>query len=597
MYPFELTRAKTVADAAAALGKSGGKLLAGGQSLVGAMKLRLAQPGTLVDLSGIAELKGIRKEGDALVIGAMTRHAEIAASAAVKSAIPVLAMVAHGIGDRQVRNMGTIGGALANNDPAADWPAAVLALGATVQTNKRKIAADDFFKGMYETALAADEIITAVSFPIPKKAAYCKFPNPASRFALTGVFCRADGERRTRRGDRRRAGRLPRAGAGAGADEELHGGCGEGGQDRRQGALRRSPCVAGVPRAPDSGAGRAGGRGRGLGRRAELAILRVGRRLPLRPIFLPSGSRDAQAADARVRRRRQRAARRRGLHRRAPPRDQRLPRAQDGTAAVPRRRGGRGQDRDREGARHRPRQAPGAAAVLRRPRRRRRGLRMELRAADDRDPARRIGRPSRSRPALARHLHDTLPAEAPDPRGAGAAGRHRAGAADRRARPRRRAVRGVPARSPRRVPGDDSRARPGARRSRRPSSSSRRTGPARSTTRSSAAACITGSDTRTRSASSPSSCASARRRRRRSRGRSSRSRSGCARSTSSRRPASPRRSTGPRRWSRSTASRSTRRRSPTPPACCSSTRTTSARSGPDVAARLVAEVQAEGIRL
>ena len=188
MYPFELTRAKTVADAAAALGKSGGKLLAGGQSLVGAMKLRLAQPGTLVDLSGIAELKGIRKEGDALVIGAMTRHAEIASSSTVKTAIPVLAMVAHGIGDRQVRNLGTLGGSLANNDPAADWPAAVLALNATVQTSKRRIPADDFFKGMYETALSPDEIITAVSFPVPKKAAYCKFPNPASRFALTGVF-------------------------------------------------------------------------------------------------------------------------------------------------------------------------------------------------------------------------------------------------------------------------------------------------------------------------------------------------------------------------------------------------------------------------
>ena len=188
MYAFELTRAKTVAEAAAALAKSGGKPLAGGQSLVGAMKLRLAQPGTLVDLSGIAELAGIRKEGDAIVIGAMTRHAEVAASAVVKAAIPALAALAHGIGDRQVRNMGTLGGSLANNDPAADWAAGVLGLGATVQTNKRSIAADDFFKGMYETALAADEIITAVSFPVPKKAAYVKFPNPASRFALTGVF-------------------------------------------------------------------------------------------------------------------------------------------------------------------------------------------------------------------------------------------------------------------------------------------------------------------------------------------------------------------------------------------------------------------------
>jgi carbon-monoxide dehydrogenase medium subunit len=188
MYAFELTRAKTVADAAAALAKSGGKALAGGQSLIGAMKLRLAQPGTLVDLSGIAELHGIKKEADALVIGAMTRHAEVAQSAAVKGAIPALAALAQGIGDRQVRNMGTIGGSIANNDPAADWPAALLGLGATVQTNKRKIAADDFFKGMYETALAGDEVITAVSFPVPKKAAYVKFPNPASRFALVGVF-------------------------------------------------------------------------------------------------------------------------------------------------------------------------------------------------------------------------------------------------------------------------------------------------------------------------------------------------------------------------------------------------------------------------
>ena len=188
MYAFEYQRAKTVADAVTALTKSGGKALAGGQSLVGAMKLRLANPGTVVDLGGIAELKGIKKDGDAIVIGAMTTHAEVAASAMVKQALPALAALAEGIGDRQVRNRGTLGGALGNNDPAADYPAAVLGLGATVHTNKRKIAADDFFKGMYETALAADEIITAVSFPIPKKAAYMKFPQPASRFALVGVF-------------------------------------------------------------------------------------------------------------------------------------------------------------------------------------------------------------------------------------------------------------------------------------------------------------------------------------------------------------------------------------------------------------------------
>src|SRR2546430_6892468 len=188
MYAFEYLRAKSVADAAAALARTGGKALAGGQSLVGAMKLRLANPGTVVDLSGIGELKGIKKEGEAVVIGALTTHAEVASSSTVKQAIPALAALAEGIGDRQVRNRGTLGGSLANNDPAADYPAAVLALNATVHTNKRKIAADDFFKGMNETALGADEIITPVSFPVPKKAAYVKFPQPASRFALVGVF-------------------------------------------------------------------------------------------------------------------------------------------------------------------------------------------------------------------------------------------------------------------------------------------------------------------------------------------------------------------------------------------------------------------------
>ncbi|MGC1818555.1 MAG: xanthine dehydrogenase family protein subunit M [Casimicrobiaceae bacterium] len=188
MYEVEYKQAKTVADAAALLAKTGGKPLGGGQSLIAAMKLRLAQPGTIVDLSGIADLQGVRREGDALVIGAMTRHADVASSTEVKRAIPALAALAEGIGDRQVRNMGTIGGSIANNDPAADWPAALVALNATVVTSKHRIAAGDFFKGMYETALAADEIITAVSFPSPKKAAYVKFPNPASRFALVGVF-------------------------------------------------------------------------------------------------------------------------------------------------------------------------------------------------------------------------------------------------------------------------------------------------------------------------------------------------------------------------------------------------------------------------
>lgn len=188
MYEFDYRQAKSVAEAASLLGQTGGRPLAGGQSLVAAMKLRLAQPGTLVDLSAIPDLKGVRKEGDRLVIGAMTRHAEVADSAVVKQAIPALSTLADGIGDRQVRNMGTLGGSIANNDPAADWPAAVLGLGATINTNRRAIPADGFFKGLYETALGADEIITSVAFPVPRQAAYVKFPNPASRFALVGVL-------------------------------------------------------------------------------------------------------------------------------------------------------------------------------------------------------------------------------------------------------------------------------------------------------------------------------------------------------------------------------------------------------------------------
>jgi aerobic carbon-monoxide dehydrogenase medium subunit len=188
VYPFEIVRPSSVAAAVAALATSGGRALAGGQSLVGAMKLRLARPGTLVDLSGVPGLAGIRRDGDAIVIGAMTRHADIAASAEVRAAIPALAALAGGIGDRQVRNMGTLGGSLANNDPAACWPAAVLGLDATIVTSTRRIVAADYFRGMYETALAADELIVAVGFPVPRKAAYAKFANPASRFALVGVF-------------------------------------------------------------------------------------------------------------------------------------------------------------------------------------------------------------------------------------------------------------------------------------------------------------------------------------------------------------------------------------------------------------------------
>ncbi len=152
------------------------------------MKLRLANPEQLVDLGAVKELSGIRREGSTLVIGAMTKHAEVAGSADVRAAIPALAELAGGIGDRQVRNLGTLGGSIANNDPAACYPAAVLALGATVQTTRRKIAADDFFTGMFATALDEGELVTAVHFPQPRKAAYVKFRQPASRFALVGVF-------------------------------------------------------------------------------------------------------------------------------------------------------------------------------------------------------------------------------------------------------------------------------------------------------------------------------------------------------------------------------------------------------------------------
>ncbi len=189
MYTFNYQKAKSVADAAALLAKNGdAKPLAGGQSLIAAMKLRLARPSDVIDLGTLPDLKGIKVDGSTVTIGAMTRHAEVASSAEVRKAIPALASLAASIGDRQVRNMGTIGGSLANNDPAADYPAGVLGLGATVVTNKRKIAADDFFKGMYETALQQGELITSVVFPIPKRAAYMKFKNPASRFARVGVF-------------------------------------------------------------------------------------------------------------------------------------------------------------------------------------------------------------------------------------------------------------------------------------------------------------------------------------------------------------------------------------------------------------------------
>jgi carbon-monoxide dehydrogenase medium subunit len=187
MYAFTIERPASAADAAK-LAAGGARPLAGGQTLLASMKLRLADPGQLVDLGGIADLAGIRKEGDTIVIGAMTRHLAVANSAEVQAAIPALADLAAHIGDRQVRAMGTLGGSVANNDPSACYPSAVLALGATVITTQREIAADDFFTGMFSTALEEGELITAIRFPIPKRAAYLKFKQAASRFALVGVF-------------------------------------------------------------------------------------------------------------------------------------------------------------------------------------------------------------------------------------------------------------------------------------------------------------------------------------------------------------------------------------------------------------------------
>jgi carbon-monoxide dehydrogenase medium subunit len=186
MYAFQYHRPQSLADAAKLL-TGEAKLLAGGHTLIPTMKQRLANPPALIDLGRIAELRGIEKRVTGLLIGAMTTHDEVANSSAVRSAIPGLCDVAGAIGDPHVRHRGTIGGSVANNDPAADYPAALLALAATIVTNKREIAANDFFKGLFSTALGDGEIITRISVPLPGKFAYVKFANPASRYALVGV--------------------------------------------------------------------------------------------------------------------------------------------------------------------------------------------------------------------------------------------------------------------------------------------------------------------------------------------------------------------------------------------------------------------------
>jgi carbon-monoxide dehydrogenase medium subunit len=189
MYSFDYARPATVGEAAAALAASPqARCLAGGHTLLPTIKQRLTSPSLLVDIGGLTELKGISRQGNAVCIGALATHAEVASNALVKSAIPALATLAGEIGDPQVRNRGTIGGSLANNDPAADYPAAVLALGATIVTSRRLIPAEHYFQGLFSTALEQAEIITRVDFPVPIKAGYAKFEQRASRYAFVGVF-------------------------------------------------------------------------------------------------------------------------------------------------------------------------------------------------------------------------------------------------------------------------------------------------------------------------------------------------------------------------------------------------------------------------
>lgn len=195
MYDFNYHRPSSIDEAKKILeGNEEAKILAGGMTLLPTMKMRLAQPSDLVDLGGIDSLTTISDDGGAIVVGAMARHADVAASDVVKAGIPALADLADMIGDAQVRNRGTMGGSVSNSDPAADYPAAVLALSATIKTDQREIAADDFFEAMFETALGENEILQSISFPKPKRAAYAKFPNPASRYAVAGVFVADTGD-------------------------------------------------------------------------------------------------------------------------------------------------------------------------------------------------------------------------------------------------------------------------------------------------------------------------------------------------------------------------------------------------------------------
>jgi carbon-monoxide dehydrogenase medium subunit len=187
--PFRYRRAASLREAENLFRSSDdARYIAGGQTLIPTMKQRLAAPADLIDIARIPSLAFIRRDANALIIGAATRHADVAVSHDVRSVIPALAVLAGEIGDPAVRHKGTLGGSIANNDPAADYPAGVLGLGATIRTAKRGISADEFFTGMFETALEPGELITEVSFPLPRRAGYAKFPNPASRYAMVGVF-------------------------------------------------------------------------------------------------------------------------------------------------------------------------------------------------------------------------------------------------------------------------------------------------------------------------------------------------------------------------------------------------------------------------
>ena len=260
MHNFEFVKPATVADAVVALRASGAQALSGGMTLLPTMKARLAAPDVLVSLNGIAETRGVCMDGGHLVIGGATTHAVVAKEAMPH--YPALAELAGWIGDPAVRNRGTIGGSLANNDPSACYPAAVLASGATIVTDRRRIAADDYFRGMFTTALADGEIIIGVHFPVPEKAAYIKFEQPASRFALTGVFLAKFRGRGAGRGDGGFGrGRVPLDGSRECAFGEFLGGGGGGAGGAGEGDDRRSARIGGLPGEPREGADGAGGDG------------------------------------------------------------------------------------------------------------------------------------------------------------------------------------------------------------------------------------------------------------------------------------------------------------------------------------------------